>query len=36
MIRLVNIASDHAVMTKRYKALRDVLDHGFDRHGQMF
>ncbi|MEZ5852091.1 MAG: M48 family metallopeptidase [Hyphomicrobiaceae bacterium] len=36
MVRLVNIASDHAVTTKRFKALRDIARHGFERHGQMF
>lgn len=36
MVRIINIASDHAVMTKRYKALRDIETHGFERHGQMF
>ncbi len=36
MVRIANIASDHAVMTKRYKALRDIENDGFDRHGQMF
>ncbi|MBL9046194.1 MAG: M48 family metallopeptidase [Tabrizicola sp.] len=36
MIRLHNILSDHAVLTKRYKALKDVEAHGLSRHGQMF
>lgn len=36
MVRVVNIASDHAVMTKRFKALRDIAKHGFEKHGQMF
>ena len=36
MVRILNIASDHAVMTKRYKALRDIESDGFGRHGQMF
>lgn len=36
MVRIVNIASDHAVMTKRFKALIDIARHGFGRHGQMF
>ena len=36
MMRLVNIASDHAVMVKRFKALRDIQRHGFSSHGEMF
>ncbi|PQV56191.1 Zn-dependent protease with chaperone function [Defluviimonas denitrificans] len=36
MVRVVNMASDHAVMSKRYKALRDIAKHGFDKHGEMF
>lgn len=36
LVRILNIASDHAVMTKRYKALRDIESDGFGRHCQMF
>lgn len=36
LIRLHNILSDHAVLTKRYKALKDIETHGLSRHGQMF
>ena len=36
MVRVINIASDHAVMTKRYKAMLDIERDGFGRHGQMF
>jgi hypothetical protein len=36
MVRVVNMASDHAVMSKRYKALRNIAEHGFDKHGEMF
>lgn len=36
LIRLQNILSDHAVLTKRYKALKDLEAHGMSRHGQMF
>lgn len=35
-VRAVNAMSSHAVMVKRYKALRDIETHGFDRHGEMF
>ncbi|MBL9050863.1 MAG: M48 family metallopeptidase [Tabrizicola sp.] len=36
LIRLHNILADHAVLTKRYKALKDIEEHGLSRHGQMF
>lgn len=36
MIRLHNILSDHSVLTKRYKALKEIEAHGLSRHGQMF
>lgn len=36
LIRLHNILSSHAVLTKRYKALKEVEEHGLSRHGQMF
>lgn len=36
MVRIANITSDHAVMSKRYKALRDIKAHGFEVHGEMF
>lgn len=35
-VRAVNAMSSHAVMVKRYKALRDIETHGFGRHGDMF
>lgn len=35
-IRLHNILSDHAVLTKRFKALKDMEQQGIDSHGQMF
>ncbi len=35
-VRLVNLMSDHAVMVKRYKALRDIEKHGYGCHGDMF
>lgn len=35
-IRLHNILSDHAVLTKRFKALKDMEKDGIHRHGQMF
>lgn len=34
-VRIANLMSDHAVLTKRYKALCDIQQHGFDRHGSM-
>lgn len=36
LVRLANIMSDHAVMSKRFKALVDIEQHGFGRHGDMF
>ena len=36
MVRLSNALSDHAVMVKRYKALRDIERKGFSAHGEMF
>lgn len=36
MIRMVNAMSSHAVLTKRYKALRAIEDEGFTVHGEMF
>lgn len=35
-IRLVNIMSDHAVMIKRFKALKDLERDGYSAHGEMF
>ena len=35
-VRLANTMSSHAVMTKRYKALRDIDENGFGSHGDMF
>ncbi len=35
-IRLHNNLSDHAVLTKRFKALKDMEKHGIESHGQMF
>ena len=35
-IRFVNGMSSHAVLTKRYKALRDLETKDYDRHGEMF
>lgn len=35
-VRAVNIMSDHAVMSKRYKALCDIDKEGFGCHGDMF
>lgn len=35
-VRLVHWLSDHAVNTKRLRALRLIEQHGFDRHGSMF
>lgn len=36
MIRAANAMSSHAVMVKRFKALKDIEQHGFNRHGEMF
>ena len=36
MVRLANTLSSHAVMVKRFKALRDIEDKGFDAQGEMF
>lgn len=36
MTRIANISSDHAVLTKRIKALHDIEKDGFKKHGQMF
>lgn len=35
-VRFANLFSSHAVMSKRYKALRDIDAHGFGKHGDMF
>lgn len=35
-VRFANLMSDHAVMSKRYKALRDIDECGFQKHGDMF
>lgn len=35
-VRAANAMSSHAVMVKRFKALRDIEQHGFARHGEMF
>ncbi|TRW97555.1 M48 family metallopeptidase [Paracoccus sp. M683] len=35
-VRASNAMSSHAVMVKRYKALRDIECEGFARHGEMF
>lgn len=35
-VRAVNLMSGHAVMSKRYKALRDIEAGGFNQHGDMF
>lgn len=35
-VRLHNVLSDHAVLVKRFKALRDMQDKGLGEHGQMF
>lgn len=36
MVRIANISQTHPVMTKRFKALRDISRKGFDVHGSMF
>lgn len=36
LIRLTNGLSSHAVMVKRFKALRDIERDGFSRQGEMF
>lgn len=36
LIRLTNATSSHAVMVKRFKALRDIERDGFGRQGEMF
>lgn len=36
LIRLHNIMSSHAVLPKRFKALKDMERYGIGRHGQMF
>lgn len=36
MVRLANSLSSHAVMVKRYKALRDIEQKGFGAQGEMF
>ena len=36
MVRLANGLSSHAVMVKRYKALRDIEEKGFSAQGDMF
>lgn len=35
-VRLANLMSSHAVMVKRFKALRDIEKQGFSTHGSMF
>ena len=35
-VRVSNALSSHAVMVKRYKALRDIERHGFSAQGEMF
>lgn len=35
-VRLVHWMSDHAVNTKRLRALRQIEKHGFDAHGALF
>jgi len=35
-VRIVHWMSDHAVNTKRLRALRQIEAHGFDNHGSMF
>jgi len=35
-VRLANVMSDHAVMVKRYKALRDIEAKGYSSQGDMF
>lgn len=35
-VRFANVMSNHAVMSKRYKALRDIDTGGFEKHGDMF
>lgn len=35
-VRVVNWFSDHAVMSKRYRALKRIEERGFCEHGQMF
>lgn len=35
-VRVSNALSSHAVMVKRYKALRDIERHGFSSQGEMF
>lgn len=35
-VRFANLMSSHAVMSKRYKALRDIDEGGFKKHGDMF
>ena len=36
MVRVANGLSSHAVMVKRFKALRDIERRGFAAHGEMF
>lgn len=36
MVRVANAMSSHAVMVKRFKALKDIERHGFTHHGDMF
>ena len=36
MVRLANTLSSHAVMVKRFKALRDIEEKGFEAQGEMF
>ena len=35
-VRISNLLSNHAVMVKRFKALKDIEMYGFERHGSMF
>lgn len=35
-VRAANVMSGHAVMSKRYKALRDIETQGYGTHGDMF
>lgn len=34
-VRAANVMAGHAVMSKRYKAMRDIEAHGFGKHGDM-
>ena len=35
-IRIANTLSTHPVLAKRFNALRDIDEHGFEKHGEMF